>query len=189
MTEPIRRFETERTRRFREGNLDERDERTIGNIETFGCEVVQVRSAGGPGWSYTIGIYDTCRKPEVITVGLREETAHYLLNEAAKRLRDGVDLAEGRHREMVGDVECEFRPVDPKWTQHLMGWALWYYGGTDFPVLQAVYPDRVNRFPEEAGFDGVRAAHAATKYIVPNPGERSLGVGGSKQQSVRLEIR
>jgi len=34
-----------------------------------------------------------------------------------------------------------------------MGWAIWYYGGTDFPVLQAVYPDLENRFPEDEGFD------------------------------------
>jgi hypothetical protein len=31
-------------------------------------------------------------------------------------------------------------------------WALWYYEGTDFPVLQAVYPDLENRFPEDDGF-------------------------------------
>ena len=86
-------------------------------------------------------------------MGLHNETALFLLNEAARQLRQGTDLAKGRHREMVGEVECEFRPVDPKWIGHLMGWAVWYNGGTDFPVLQAVYPDRENRFPEEAGFD------------------------------------
>ena len=154
MAEPTRNFETNRTRRFRTGKLGERDERTIANIETFGCEVVQVkRSNAGPGWSYTVGVYDTCGKPEVITVGLYEETAHFLLNEAVNRLRIGVNLALGRHREMVGEVECEFRPVDPKWVKHLMGWAVWYYEGVEIPVLQAVYPDRENRFPEELGFD------------------------------------
>ena len=154
MAEPTRRFETERTRRFRDGDLSERDERTIANVETFGCDVVQVkRSIAGPGWSYTLGVHDTCGKPEVITVGLREETAHFLLNGAADRSRSGVNLAEGRHRDMVGEVECEFRPVDQKWVRHLMGWALWYYDRTEFPVLQAVYPDRDNRFPEETGFD------------------------------------
>jgi hypothetical protein len=152
--EDARQFETERTRRLRESGLSERDERTISNVETFGCEVVQVKkSSAGPGWSYTLGVYDTCSQPEVITVGLREETAHFLLNEAADRLRNGVNLAEGRHRDMVGEVECEFRPVDPKWVRHLMGWAIWYYEGPAFPVLQAVYPDRENRFPGHPDFD------------------------------------
>jgi phage-related protein len=37
--------------------------------------------------------------------------------------------------------------------KQLMGWAMWYYDGEDFPVLQAVYPDLENRFPENTGFD------------------------------------
>jgi hypothetical protein len=154
MTEPRRKFETERTRRFRAEELNQGDERSISRIETFGCEVVQIKKTNaGPGWSYTLGVFDTCGKPEIIVVGLLEKTALFLLNEAAKRLRQGVNLAEGRHGEMLGDVECEFRPVDPKWASHLMGWATWYYGGETFPVLQAVYPDLEDRFPEEVGFD------------------------------------
>ncbi len=156
MSDTSKKFETERTRRFRAGVLSEGDERTIAHVETFGCEVVQVtrkRTTAGPDWSYTLGVYDTCDKPEIITVGLRQETALFLLNEAARRLRAGVNLALGRHRDMVGDVECEFREVDPKWVDHLMDWAKWYYGGIDFPVLQAIYPDLENRFPEEVEFD------------------------------------
>ncbi len=134
--------------------MDPRDQRTISNIETYGCEVVQVKKSGaGPGWSYTVGVYDTCGQPEIIVVGLLEKTAQILLNEAAKALRNGVDLTKGCHREMVGEVECEFRPVDQKWVKHLMGWATWYYEGDDFPVLQAVYPDHKNVFPEEPGFE------------------------------------
>ena len=147
-------FETTRTRKFRASALSKEDERTIGHIEEFGCSVVSVkRTNHGLGWSYTIGVFDTSGKPEIITIGLQPETAHFALNEAAKLLRAGVDLAKGRHRDLVGEVECEFRPVDPKWIRHLMGWAFWYYEGADFPVLQAVYPDLKNRFPEDEGFD------------------------------------
>jgi hypothetical protein len=149
-----KRFETERTRRFRAEGLSEGDEGTIRNVEQFGCSVIQVKpSKAGAGWSYTVGVYDTSGKPEVIAVGLREKTALVLLNDAANRLRAGTDLTKGRHREMVGEVECEFRPVDSKWIKHLMGWALWYYDHAEFPVLQAVYPDLENRFPGENGFD------------------------------------
>lgn len=154
MSESIRKFETDRSRRFRAGYLSTRDEKTISNIEKYGCEVIQVEKSGaGPGWSYTLGVYDTCKRPEVIVVGLIEKTAHFLLNKAANALRNGIDLTQGRHRDMIGDVECEFRPVDPKWVKHLMGWATWYYSGEYFPVLQAVYPDRKNVFPGEPGFE------------------------------------
>jgi hypothetical protein len=99
-----------------------------------------------------VGVFDTSGKPEIITVGLLPETAHFVLNEAAKLLRAGIDLT-GRHRDLIGQVDCEFRPVDRKWVTHLMGWALWYYDGDDFPVVQAVYPDLHNRFPEDEAFD------------------------------------
>ena len=147
-------FQTERTRKFRASDLSEEDERTISHVEEYGCSVVSVRrTSHGLGWSYTVGIFDTSGKPEIITVGLLPETSHSALNAAAKLLRAGVDLTKGRHRDLIGEVECEFRPVDPKWIVHLMGLALWYYEGDSFPVLQAVYPDLHNRFPEEEGFD------------------------------------
>lgn len=147
-------FETARTRKFRATELSKEDERTIGHIEEFGCSVVNLkRTEYGLGWAYTIGVFDTCGKPEIIAVGLLPETAHCALNEAARLLRAGVNLSKGRHRDLVGEVECEFRPVDAGWIRQLMGWALWYYEGTDFPVLQLVYPDHKNRFPEDDGFE------------------------------------
>jgi len=74
-------FETARTRKFRENGLGAEDERTVGHIEEFGCSVVSVKRTNySLGWSYTIGIFDTCAKPELITVGLPPETAHFTLN-------------------------------------------------------------------------------------------------------------
>src|ERR1700730_2878280 len=149
-----RNFETVRTRAFRASALSQEDERTISHIEEFGCSVVNVAQTDhGLGWSYTIGIFDTSGKPEIITVGLSPETAHFALNEASKLSRSGVDLTQGRHRDLMGQVDCEFRPVDRKWIGPLMNWAVWYCDGPDFPVLQAVYPDLVNLFPEDDGFD------------------------------------
>lgn len=148
------RFVTERTALLGRTELNESEQKTVSDIEIFGCTVIHVKStASGPSWSYTIGAFDTCGKPEIVAVGLQQETAHFLLNEAVEQLRNGVDLSTGRHRELVGEVECEFRPVDLKWTAHLLGWANWYYGNTPYPALQAVYPDLENRFPEDAGFD------------------------------------
>ncbi len=155
MAEQTPKFQTERTSRFRASGLDEHEARTISHIENSGCSVLHVKDkdADRPHWSYTVGVFDTCGQPEIITVGLTQDTAHTLLNNAARGLRNGTNLREGRHREMVGDVECEFRSVDPKWVKHLMGWAIWYYRDDEFPVLQAVYPDRENRFPEDPDFD------------------------------------
>ncbi len=146
-----RKFATERTGRFRLGELSRIDEKTISHIEDFGCSVIQVSplacaTPGEPRWSYTIGIFDTCGRPELITV-------RHLLNEAARRLREGIDLTKGRQKGLLEKMDCEFHAVDPKWIPRVMGWANWFYEGTDFPILQAIYPDLENRFPGEAGFN------------------------------------
>src|SRR5215470_11610245 len=97
-------FATARTRKFRQGALRPEDERTIGHIEEFGCSVVSVKRAQhGLGWSYTIGVFDTCGQPELITVGLAPETAHFALNAAAKLSRASVDLTSRRQRDLVGE--------------------------------------------------------------------------------------
>ena len=154
MPEVSPKFGTERTKRFRQTELSAADERTISHVEEFGCSILHVKGCGErPLFSYTVGVHDTCGGPELITSGLLEETAQRALNYAVAEIRNGVDLSVGRYREIVGEVEVEFRSVDPKWVKHLMGWAVWYYGGTDFSVLQLVYPDRENRFPEDEGFE------------------------------------
>jgi len=158
MTLEKKNFQTERTQEFRKRELSASEEQTIGHIEKFGCSVLNIkRTEHAPGWSYTVGVFDTSGKPEIITIGLLAETAHFALNKAVKLLRSGVDLTKGRHRGLVGEVESEFRPVDPKWVRQLMGWAVWYNGGTEFPVLQLVYPDLENQFPEEEAFDSTFA--------------------------------
>jgi hypothetical protein len=153
--DPVKTFETTRTRQLRTTELNIHDERTISQIEEFGCSVISVgkECADELNWSYTIGVFDTSGKPDLITVGLPAGTAHSCLNEAATRQRAGADLTEARQSDLISDVDCEFRPVDPKWVKHLMNWANWYYGRTDYPVLQAVYPDLENRFPEDQGFN------------------------------------
>jgi hypothetical protein len=148
-------FETARTRRWRSTELGSEDANTIAKIEEYGCFVLTIGNPAGRElhYTYTIGIYDTCGKPDLITAGLDHKVAHSCLNEAAKRLRSGVDLTKGRYADLIGNVDCEFRPVDPKRVARLMNWATWYYGGTEYPVLQVIYPDLKNRFPEDEGFN------------------------------------
>jgi len=157
MAKSKRKFETERTRQFRAQELDAHEKSTINHIEETGCSVLHISSpdkdADRPLFSYTVGAFDTSGGPEIICVGLKEGLGQFLLNEAVKRQRAGVDLSVGRHSDLLGDVECEFRPVAKKWIEHVMGWAVWYNGDSDFPALQAVYPDRENRFPGDEGFN------------------------------------
>jgi hypothetical protein len=155
MTEPKRTYETERTHRFRAGDTNLGDASTISNIERFGLSVWHIKEHDQDRtyFSYTQGLFDTTGYPELIVVGLLMDTAHVLLNESAQLLRKGVDVTQGRHAELLGEVECEFRPVASKWIKHLMHKTVRYYEDVDFPVLQVIYPDLENRFPGEEGFN------------------------------------
>jgi len=145
---------TERTRMWRGRNLSSSLVDELDDIEEFGCQVLHINAdAVCPRFSYTIGVYDTSAKPELITIGLPSDTAHHALNEAVELMKKGADLTVGRHRDIVGSVEVEFRPVDPKWLHHLMLRADGYYEGADVPVLQMIYPDLENRFQSEEGFN------------------------------------
>ena len=145
-------FSTQRLSFWREQDLSGSFLSTINHIEKFGCSVLYIEGDSSSRFSYTVGVFDTSGHPELITVGLIEKTAHIALNAAEKLLRSGVDLTQGRYRMLVGEVECRFAPVDPKWLHHVMGRADWYYTGEAVPVLQLIYPDHENRFQEEEGF-------------------------------------
>jgi hypothetical protein len=148
-------YATDRTRRWGQAKLRDFNREEIDTIEKLGYQVLCVAD-GEPGslsFAYTFGLFDTSGLPEIVEVGLPHKTGFALMNEAADRLRGGVKLSHGRHKGLLANVECEFRPVDPKWIKRLMLGATWFYEGVEFPVLQAVYPDLENRFPEDANFD------------------------------------
>ena len=111
----------------REINLEADETKLVDDIEKYGCHIIHVKPQQPiPGWSYTIGLYETWQQPELIVVGMKQDSAHYLLNEAALRMKQGLRLAGGhREKDLLENVECEFRKVEQHWAQHVMGYALW----------------------------------------------------------------
>jgi hypothetical protein len=147
-------YVTERTKRWRTRDIQPSFVKAIDTIEEFGCQILSVEADRlAESWSYTTGVYDNCGKPELIVVGLPRQVAGSALNEAVARLRKGVDLSVGRHDDIIGNVQVEFRPVDPRWLHRVMLRTSWFYEGADVPALQLIFPDLQNRFPPEAGFD------------------------------------
>jgi Domain of unknown function (DUF4262) len=148
------RFATERTRAWKLNGVPKGFEGPVENIEEYGVHCIHVRAEGlQPGWSYTIGAFDTCGAPEIVVIGLKQPTAHYLLNEAVRRMRAGIDLTASKQEELIDQVTCVFRLVDGRWAKQIMGRANWFYGDTVYPVLQCVYPDFEGVLPWEENFD------------------------------------
>jgi hypothetical protein len=125
---------TDRTRFLRRSKLKPDEARLVDDVEKYGCHIIQVREEGGfPAWSYTIGLGDILGCPELIVIGLKESTAHSLLNECAARLQQGLRFEHGsRAQELLASVECEFKAVEKRWLQQTMGYAIWFYGGRGF---------------------------------------------------------
>jgi Domain of unknown function (DUF4262) len=140
---------------LRQCRLEAGDKKLVEDVEKYGCHIINVREENGiVGWGYTIGVYETVRQPEIIVVGLKPEAAHSVLNDCAGRLKGGARFEDGqREKELLTNVECEFRKVDRRWLRQLMGYAVWFYGDDDFPAVQCIYPDLNNHFPWEEGFD------------------------------------
>lgn len=149
-----KKFITSRTEFWRTRGLEPTFLSTLENIEQYGCAVMHVKGDHvAPAFSYTVGVYETTGKPEIVQVGLLEKTAHYALNEAAERSRAGTLTIDQRESEIIGKVDCIFRSVEERWIQQLMYRAQWFYNDLPFPAMQCIYPDLENRFPWEAGFD------------------------------------
>ncbi len=161
MTDLSKPFATERTKYLRTTILSKMDAWAVEKIEDFGCAIITVGSECKDdfGWTYSLGIYDTCQQPELITVGLPTEVAKSCINEVARRMRAGADLTKQRQKELIGNVDCELRLVAPKWVARLMNFANWYNNGAEYPVLQVIYPDLQNQFQWEEGFN--------TRFVQP----------------------
>jgi hypothetical protein len=144
-----------RLRCLRQTKLDDGDRKLIADVEKYGCHIIHVsESSGIPGWSYTIGVYETLKQPELIVIGLSPDLSHFVLNEVVRLMRAGTQIENAiRIPDLLDQVVCEFRTPQQRWAAHVMNCASWFYGGEQFPVLQCIYPDLSNYLPWETAFD------------------------------------
>lgn len=127
------RFQTARTQELLSSELSKTEREFVENIEEFGCQILTVDAAiKYHSWTYTLGLVDTGGRFELLTIGLPSSTASRALDDAAELLRNGVDLSQGRHHDLVGEVDVVFRFADPAWVKKLMGSAKWFNGSWDF---------------------------------------------------------
>jgi hypothetical protein len=148
-------YRTEWLQRLRELDNQPSFVSTLDTVEKFGWEAMLITSnQQRTSFAYTVGLCDTMKFPELIVVGLKQQTAHFALKYAVEKLMAGVDLTTGRVQDIVGEVEVEFRPVAQKWFRHVMCRADWYYGygESEIPALQIIYPDLEGRFQWQEGF-------------------------------------
>jgi Domain of unknown function (DUF4262) len=57
------------------------------------------------------------------------------------------------YSEIIGDYDCQFRPMDVSHYKDYVGWSIWFYDYdlNSFPMLQCFWPDKSGKFPWERG--------------------------------------
>jgi hypothetical protein len=137
--------------RFRDRELDESERNVLGHIENHGWSVTNIREENGaPGWAFTIGFFEKFGHPEVVIFGMTPETRHSILNWIGQNLREGKPFTAGQEHDWVLEGHnCWGRDVLNLWYKDLFGWAIWFYGGTEFPVVQCLWPAKDGTYPWE----------------------------------------
>lgn len=133
---------------------DENEQKAIDDIREHGIHVVAVAEDDeGPGFAYSIGLFENYAHPEVIIIGLRTDLAHLLLNNMAFDIKEGKSFTAGEfHEGVLDDFICYFGEVPQELHREYVGWARWFYEGNNFRLLQCVYPTVQGVFPWEKNF-------------------------------------
>ena len=134
--------------------LDERDRKVIEDVARVGWHVINIAAERGrPGWSFSIGLFQTFGQPEVVVFGLRSELGYRVINGIGVAIKAGRRFAvDGEYPDILADVRCLFKPVQRRWYEPFLGYARWYYEGDEFPVLQCIWPDKQQNYPWQPAF-------------------------------------
>lgn len=125
------------------------------DIEKFGWHVVAVKGEGAPGFLYTIGLWETYKKPEILIFAPAEDPSGSARNLAAivERVIQGEELKSGETLpNAFGKFPGAVRDVLPQWFPSFLGIAGAHYGNFDFPAVQVYWPDPNGLFPWKSGF-------------------------------------
>ena len=133
---------------------DASEARVIENVRRFGCHIVTVEceiGRGIPDFGYSVGFFAQHSQPEVLVLGVSSQTAGRILNEVNQRIEAGFVIDPGGSADALYEGKAfQFRPIEPHIAVDYLGFAFWFYRHIprcEFPIVQAIWPDRTGRFP------------------------------------------
>jgi hypothetical protein len=138
-----------------ECNSDLHEQKLLSDIQQYGWHIIAIpQDEEGPAFAYTVGLYGSFKHPELIILGLKSETNIQILKNLGSEIKAGKVFDDSReYDEVLTNYPVSFRKVLEKYYREFFGYAVWYYKGTEFPVLQCVWPDKNNRYPWDADFN------------------------------------
>jgi hypothetical protein len=127
------------------------DQEFLKQVEEYGWNVTNIfRREGetGPEWSFSTGLFHTFKHPEVVIFGLERNIMQGIINNIGDAVKNGQKFEPGNeYQDIFAKCGCQFRPVDPVFYRGYLGWAIWFYNGEHFPLLQCFWPDLEGRYP------------------------------------------
>ena len=107
-----------------------------------------------PTHGYTVGLPDLLGHAELLLVGLPAEPTQDFLAHAIQVVARGGRLAHGDLSDaLFPSALAALRRVGEQHYAAYLEEALAHHGGPDFAALQIVFPDRMGRYPWDAGAD------------------------------------
>ena len=128
---------------------DEPERKVLADIAKFGWHSLNIfADKDQPEYTFTIGLYETWKYPELLVMGLKPSIAHQILNIVATALGAGkrFDLS-ALNDDLLDGFACCFVQMPKRSYQEFVGFARWYYEGNGFPLYQIVWPSKEGHFP------------------------------------------
>jgi len=129
--------------------VDAGEQKALDDIATHGYHIINVSAEGElPSFSYSVGIQQSTQRPEAIVIGLKYPIAMFVINEYNARLTGGESFEVGKfYSGFVEGFDCYIEQVHKKHYREYFGWDIWLYKGTNFEVIQFVYPSTSGIWP------------------------------------------
>jgi len=141
--------------------LNDFEQRMVDSIDQHGWFGLHVMAGGDlPGFSYSVGFWESVGAPEFLIYGLPKDLTHAMLWEMFRQFKAGLAIADGeRVSGLLEGFDCIIRPVHPSHFDEHVGSARWYRRhrlGDDagLQVFQIFWPGKQQGlFPWEPGCD------------------------------------
>jgi len=124
------------------------DEELRTDVEQHQWVVLKVDAETTADYGYSVGLTRSFGHPELVVVGLDDDTMQDLINEIGDAVAGGAAFRDGSTSpDFLEGYDVTFRALPPSMRATHFAWADRFYGEGDFSVLQVVYPDRRGRWP------------------------------------------
>lgn len=124
------------------------DDELRADIDQHQWVVLKVAPEKGAEYGYSVGLTRSFGHPELVVVGLDDETMQDLINEVGEAIAGGATFRDGdTSGEFLEGYDVTFKALPAALRASHFAWADRFYGGDDLAMLQVVYPDRKGRWP------------------------------------------